>query len=207
MNKDFWGPQIWFSIHYSAAGLKPENIQSFRNFIYSLPNLLPCKVCKTHLATNLQSYPVFNMESNLLYWSWMLHNVVNKSLKKYTPRFKDVESYYLTGVKNPKVWGPPMWRMIHSIAAAYEFSSENAYAFKQFIFSLPGLIPCTNCQSMLLNMLQNVIPLREEYLTDNKKLFLWSYNLHNTVNKKLGVISPNYERVKSFYFNEKCEIC
>ena len=27
-----------------------------------------------------------------------------------------------------------------------------------------------------------------------KKLFLWSYNLHNTVNRKLGVISPNYER-------------
>jgi hypothetical protein len=205
MNKDFWGPSIWFSIHFAAAGLKPENIHSYRNFIYSLPFLLPCKTCKEHLNKNLSKYVLDNY-LNKLYWSWMLHDAVNTDLKKWRPTFQ-ICDYYIQNSGNKYVWGPPMWKMIHSIAATYTPTPENAKAFRQFINSLPGLITCQNCKHTLLELLKT-IPLRDDYhLKDSKTLFLWSYNLHDRINRMLGKSSPNYEAVKKFYFNEKCERC
>lgn len=208
MNKDFWGPQTWFSIHFMAAGLKPENRHSYRQFIYSLPKLLPCEYCRKHLGENLAKYPPGDnyLQNNVyaLYWSWMLHDVVNRDLKKWRPNFEDVQGYYIQGVHSPNIWGPAMWRMIHSVAATY--SPENEQAFKQFIYSLPGLIPCENCKNRMLNVLK-MLPLKESHLESNRNLFLWTYQLHDVVNKQLGKVSPGYEKVRSFYFNERCSNC
>lgn len=208
MNKDFWGPYTWFSIHFAAAGLKPENKHSYRQFVYSLPFLLPCESCRKHLTQNLATYPpgenYLTNNVNALYWSWMLHNIVNRDLKKWRPTFEEIQTYYLQGVHNPNIWGPAMWRMIHSVAATY--SSENAAYFKQFIYSLPGLIPCENCKTRMLNTLR-MLPLRESHLESNKNLFLWTYQLHDLINKQLGKLSPEYENIRRFYFNERCTDC
>lgn len=211
MNKDFWGPQTWFSIHFTAAGLKPENRHSYRQFIYSLPFLLPCESCKLHLKDNLSRYPLgenyLSNNINTLYWSWMLHDIVNRDLKKWRPSFEQVQGYYLEGVQNPSVWGPPMWRMIHSFAATYKDTPENRQAFKQFIYSLPGLIPCLNCKNRLLYNINN-LPLQTTHMENARNLFLWTYQLHDLVNRQLGKSSPDYETVRRFYFNDKtCKGC
>jgi hypothetical protein len=192
-----------------ASGLTPENRHSYRQFVYSLPHLLPCESCREHLTSNLSRYPpgdnYLTHNINALYWSWMLHDVVNRDLKKQRPSFDQIKDYYMKGVHNPQVWGPSMWRMIHSFAATYK--AENAQAFKQFIYSLPGLIPCNNCKNRMLNVLQQ-LPLRESHLENNKNLFLWTYQLHDIINRQLGKVSPDYESVRRFYFNDKvCKDC
>lgn len=209
MNKDFWGPQTWYSIHFTAAGLKPENKHSYRQFIYSLPALLPCASCREHLNDNLARFPLtenyLTSNINSLYWTWFLHDIVNRDLKKWRPGFDEVKGYYLQGASNSNVWGPSMWRMIHSFAATYDIKNKNY--FKQFIYSLPGLIPCPNCKNRLLTVL-NILPLNDNHLENNRNLFLWTYYLHDIINKQLGKVSPDYERVRAFYFNDKvCKKC
>jgi len=211
MNKDFWGPSTWRSIHYAASGLDPANQNSFHQFIYSLPKILPCEVCQKHLETNLKNFPLTNQyltsSKNAFYWTYLLHNTVNTQLKKYKPKYEQVAQSYYYGARNSHIWGPDMWKMIHSFAAGYKVKPGSAQYFRQFIYSLPGLLTCDNCKNRMIDVLQR-LPLDSEILSDSKKLFLWSYQLHDIVNRQLGKYSPSYDKVSNFYFNkEVCEDC
>lgn len=212
MNKTFWGPSTWYTIHSAAISYKPENRVSFKQFIYSLPYLLPCDQCREHLDKNLQVIPLDNKSLedniNLFIWSYFLHDLVNKQLNKpRSPPYPALEKQYIVNVANNKFWGPHFWRVIHSFAAAYRPTYEVKQAFKQFIYSLTGILPCDVCRQHYLENLKQ-LPLTEEYLSNSHNLFLWSYLLHDLVNKKLGKYSPPFEQVKSIYFNDEiCETC
>lgn len=211
MDKNFWGPSVWRSIHYTSAGYNPANSFSMKQFINSLPYLLPCEVCQKHLRTNLKNLPLtpeyLNSSTNMFYWSYLLHDTVNQQLRKYRPSYQAVAPSYFHGAVDTHIWGPDMWKMIHSFAASYKPSTINAQAFRQFIYSLPGLLNCQNCKNRMLNVLQ-ILPLDNEHLQHTKKLFLWTYQLHNIINEQLGKYSPNYEKVVNFYFNKKvCKDC
>ena len=62
ISTDAWGPPFWFTIHTIALGY-PKNPtyaekKAAKEFFESLPFLLPCAICKTHLKENLRKYPV-----------------------------------------------------------------------------------------------------------------------------------------------------
>ena len=103
-------------------------------------------------------------------------------------------------------WGPAMWRTIHSLAIAY--TPSQADQFRKFIGTLPALLPCEQCR---IHLKQNLKILKvDDYLTSNHNLFLWSYLLHDMVNKQLGTISPPYESTKLFYIKSmgpECKAC
>lgn len=209
MEKSFWGPSTWCTIHTAAVGYKRENMTSFKQFIYSLPLLLPCEYCREHLYENLRTIPLteeaLSDNKNLFLWSYMLHDQVNHQLRKQSPVYPIAERFYFEQLGNNNFWGPCMWRAIHSFAAAYQ--PEVKGAFKQFIYSLPGIIPCNVCRSQLNKILQQ-LPLGDDYLKDSHNLFLWSYLLHDLVNKNLGKISPPLKDIKAQYFNPKvCQSC
>lgn len=213
MDKQFWGPSTWCTIHTAAASYKRENILSFKQFIYSLPYLLPCKYCREHLQGNLRTLPLSeNSLSNnklLFMWTFFLHDLVNKQLHKpeNTPQYSLVESFYFKKIGNNKFWGPCFWRTIHAFAAAYRPEPQVKTAFKQFIYSLHGIIPCHVCQEHYSKNLQQ-LPLTEDYLRDSHNLFLWSYLLHDLVNRQLGKVSPPFEVIKNQYFNDQvCQSC
>ena len=212
MEKGFWGPSTWCTIHTASAGYKPENRLSFKQFVYSLPHLLPCQYCRTHLNQNLRTIPL-NDESlddnkTLFMWSYFLHDLVNKQLhKKPSPAYPVAEKYYFDHIGDNKFWGPCFWRTIHAFAASYRPTPEVKAAFKQFVYSLTGIMPCKACREHYIHNLRQ-IPLTEEYLKDAHNLFLWSYLLHDLVNKQLGKVSPPFEDVKAQYFNEQvCGSC
>lgn len=107
---------------------------------------------------------------------------------------------------NRNFWGPAFWRTIHAAAAAY--TPDKAQSFKQFIYSLPGILPCQECREHILTNLTRVYPLNEKYLRSNETLFLWTYNLHDIVNKQLGKCSiPFAEAWKLYFGTKKCSIC
>jgi hypothetical protein len=209
MNKDFWGKRVWCFIHSVAKGYKPENAKSFKNFMYSLTGLLPCPECRKHLITNLRTLELdqdyLSNPNKLFLWTFLLHDIVNKQLGKASPSFDLVNNFYNEKIADRKFWGKCIWESIHCMAAIYK--PEYKYYFKQLIFSLPGILPCDDCRQHLINNLK-ILPLTDEYLSNNHSLFLWTFLLHDLVNKQLGKISPPFEKIKSFYFNENfCADC
>jgi len=93
-------------------------------------------------------------------------------------------------------WGPSIWKTIHIFAATYQPSQKKE--FKSFISNLQYLLPCEACRKHLKDNLETLKI--DNYLDNNHNLFLWSYFLHDIVNKQLNKTSPPYETVKTIYF-------
>lgn len=212
MEKSFWGPPTWCTIHSATPNYTPENRLSFKQFIYSLPELLPCKYCRDHLTQNLQTIPLtdksFQNNETLFMWTYFLHDLVNKQLrKKPSPAYSIAKKYYFENANKDDFWGPCFWRTIHAFSAAYRPTPRVKNAYKQFIYSLIGILPDARSRENFVKYLKQ-IPLTEEYLKDSNNLFLWSYLLHDLVNKQLGKVSPPFEDVKSQYFSDDiCQSC
>jgi hypothetical protein len=89
MTKAFWGRPTWKLIH-SIASLCPLNYDknvftSFKAFMTCLTYLLPCRECRLHLTENLSQLPIDNYlksRNDVFYWSYLLHQTVNKRLNK-----------------------------------------------------------------------------------------------------------------------------
>ena len=99
---EFWGPSLWNTIHSMAADYKPENADRFVGFIHSLRDgLLPCPKCRDHLAENLTKYPIehyLGSNHDLFYWTYILHDEVNKTKGVRSPSYKSVKRRYFNGV-------------------------------------------------------------------------------------------------------------
>ena len=100
-NRGFWGPSVWKTIHSMAAAYDPSNKSAYGMFVNSLPDLLPCQQCREHLKENLKKLPVelyLDNRHNLFFWSYVLHDTVNKSLGKTSPPYDQVKKEYFDAV-------------------------------------------------------------------------------------------------------------
>lgn len=134
------------------------------------------------------------------------YNFKNKVLSKVMGDTKSGKSF----------WGPFYWEVIHCAAAGYDGTSSYRKGFMELLSAYTKILPCNECRIHLAeNLKANPI---EQYMHDNHTLFLWSYNLHDTVNQQHNAykptdpkkISPNYDVVKSKYFlplGLKCKDC
>lgn len=106
----------------------------------------------------------------------------------------------MSNLKDPRnFWGPCTWKTIHNFAVAYKPSKENALAFKSFIESLIYLLPCKACRDHLKENLKKFS--LDKYLSSNTQLFLWTYLLHDMVNRQIGKKSPNFLDIRKIYFS------
>ena len=85
-----WGPLIWTALHIISFNypVNPslENKKHYKDFIYSLRYILPCKYCRINLTKNLKQKPLLmchmkNRETFSRY-IYELHELVNKMLDK-----------------------------------------------------------------------------------------------------------------------------
>jgi len=98
-----WGPAAWFLLHnisfnYPVNPTKKQK-QQYKDFIYSLRNVLPCKYCRINLANNLKENPITNFDlenrTNFSKYIYNLHEIVNKMLNKNSGlSYEDVRSLY-----------------------------------------------------------------------------------------------------------------
>jgi len=84
---------------------------------------------------------------------------------------------------NAQEWGPSLWKIIHTMAAAYPASPTPQYkaSCRQFFYSLRHLLPCPTCQqhyNVLLSRQQPQVNSSE----DLQKWVLW---MHNEINARL----------------------
>jgi len=91
---DVWGPPGWKFIHFVTMGYPNYPTESIKkkyyNYFHSLKNVIPCSICASHFAENLDILPlddnVLSSRENLVRWGINIHNIVNKKngKKEYT---------------------------------------------------------------------------------------------------------------------------
>lgn len=103
---------------------------------------------------------------------------------------------------DPSFWGPGLWKAIHSMAATAETIEDRKY-FKTMMENMSFVLPCSVCKNHLqTNMKLHPI---DKYMTSNESLFLWTFLLHDAVNKaqdKLDDKRPDYQTVFNMYFKQ-----
>lgn len=98
-----WGPAAWHFLHTISFNYPTnptaENKKHYRDFIYNLRYVLPCKYCRINLTNNLKTKPLLmshmkNRETFSRY-IYELHELVNKMLgKKSHLSYYDVRERY-----------------------------------------------------------------------------------------------------------------
>ena len=119
-----------------------------------------------------------------------------------------------------KVWGPPTWFFLHSMAMSYpkkiddnnpqhRTKKNSMYAF---LSNLGNVLPCPLCGSSYNTYIKEPTMSIWEHLDSRKSLILFIYNLHEKVNDKLGVAQcekPSFketvEYYKQFIANSPCK--
>ncbi len=92
---------------------------------------------------------------------------------------------------NPKVWGPVLWKKLHTVTFRYpEYINNNNPSHQQIkakvralFMSLKNTIPCKMCRDSYRGYIRQ-IPI-DNYLGSKEKLSFWLYKIHNRVNAKL----------------------
>jgi len=84
-----WGPPLWHFLHVMSFNypVHPtlEEKQQYRNFIYSLTHIMPCKKCRDNLKYNLKCKPIgpfLKNRSTFSKYIYALHETINKYLNK-----------------------------------------------------------------------------------------------------------------------------
>lgn len=94
-------------------------------------------------------------------------------------------------------WGPLVWRILHTFAERGGRQTNNITqgdeqrAWPLFIKTLPPVIPCPFCRDHLEDYLKkNPFQLPPDYTSWNEFLQTYFYDLHESVNVRLG--KPSY---------------
>lgn len=80
-----------------------------------------------------------------------------------------------------KFWGPPGWKLLHTLTLTYEPS--NATAMGKFLETLPYVLPCKFCRASLTDYYRE-LPY-ELALKSRNALTKWLWRIHSLVNEKL----------------------
>jgi hypothetical protein len=108
---------------------------------------------------------------------------------------------------SPKVWGKHFWYTIHISALGYpEIPNEDDKAsYRDFLVNFGNILPCKKCAINYQKHLKE-LPL-DNALRNRDRLFAWTVELHNMVNKAIHKPSWNVEYAEAFYLNGDYDKC
>jgi hypothetical protein len=97
MQTDKWGPHAWEYLHTVTFAYPEEpsaiDKQDYYDLFSNLRTTLPCKHCRDSYSIFFKHIPIDNyLDSRygLVFWLYVIHNMVNLKLNKDTVSFKDV---------------------------------------------------------------------------------------------------------------------
>ncbi len=100
MKKEVWGPITWKALHCLTIKIKDEYFlyqkDELINNIISMMSNLPCPNCTAHALGLIKKYNLkrINDKQLLIRALFMIHNDVNKRLKKKLFNYESVEPTY-----------------------------------------------------------------------------------------------------------------
>lgn len=104
------------------------------------------------------------------------------------------------------ICGNHQWCCFHGYAPSY--TPDKKEATKNYVYAVLTIFPCEKCRKHFGQNLKK-LPL-EPYLKNNKTFFLWTYLMHDMVNKENGKVSPPYAEMRDKWFKiagAECEEC
>ena len=99
----------------------------------------------------------------------------------------------------PEVWGPHGWKFMHYVALGYPDlpTDTDKSAYQNFYESLRDVLPCQGCATHYKEtILQYPV---KDHLQDRESLLRWSFEIHNTVNKRVEKPTLTYEDALQLY--------
>ena len=109
-----------------------------------------------------------------------------------------------------KIWGPSTWISLHAITFGYplEPTEKNKEDYKKYFELVGDTLPCKYCRiSYKEFILSGCTRLTMDTMKNRHTLTRWMYDIHERVNKKLGVdYGVTYDDVVKRYetFRAKC---
>ena len=107
-------------------------------------------------------------------------------------------------MSNPKEWGPPFWRILHTLAdrlgrqTNYIGIQDERRVWMLFLRSVELVLPCAKCKQHFRSWKQRH-PVEQANSLAGEQLRSWAkewfYSLHKEVNDEKDVISPDREEV------------
>lgn len=114
-NPELWGNHGWVFLQHVALSY-PNNPtkeikQNYKDFYYSVKNILPCETCALNYLDHIQKIPIDNYLKNrntLFSWIIKIHNEVNKITNQKMLNENKIKQHYLNQNKpsfyiNPKI--------------------------------------------------------------------------------------------------------
>lgn len=92
---------VWASIHVLTVTLHFENIRYYKRMLEVLSELLPERDGE-YIKYFLQKYPIdpyLRNNQDAFFYSYMMHDVMNKKLGKKSPPYIDVKIHYFSALK------------------------------------------------------------------------------------------------------------
>lgn len=88
---------------------------------------------------------------------------------------------------DPKSWGPPAWKFLHSITLAYPLNPTKLEKINMLNFfkSVGKVLPCNMCRTNYSRHLSK-LPLTDDVLSSRDGLVQWLIRIHDMVNNDLG---------------------
>ena len=102
---------------------------------------------------------------------------------------------------NTTVWGPSLWRVLHSLSFSIEDGNKNDRKnFLDVLESLQTLLPCEDCRQHFCAYMKENNP------NDAEDLAVWTFNFHNEVNTRLGKPQYAFNDVSKLYMDNHCDM-
>ncbi len=105
---NLWGIEAWTFLHNITFNypLNPndKNKYNYYNYFKNLGNVLPCSECNNHynIIFNYIDITIFlNDRYSLIWWLYVIHNLINKKLNKQLYKFENlIKRYHIFNQNN-----------------------------------------------------------------------------------------------------------
>jgi hypothetical protein len=110
MNREVWGPKIWFILHrLSFFSDRTDITGAWNKMLKDLHEILPCALCKDHMGKYCKEYPIHkaivngakgeDIKKSVILWVYRFHNHVNVSKKAAKFEKEKLNMFYGYGTR------------------------------------------------------------------------------------------------------------
>ena len=103
--------------------------------------------------------------------------------------------------RNPKVWGPHFWFILHNGALNYPPLANPLCIerMKNFIIGIPIMIPCETCKEHATSYIEKNKDYFDYICSSRDKLFKFFVDFHNYVNIRQNKAEMSYDDAYKLY--------
>jgi hypothetical protein len=103
--------------------------------------------------------------------------------------------------KDPEVWGPSFWFILHNGAINYPLHANNIckQRMKQFIYGMEVMIPCEQCSDHATSFIEKNRNNLDNIVSSRNKLFNFFVDFHNEINERYKKPIMSYDEAYRLY--------